>query len=152
MQHDVFFTTPSYFCNTQSSNLEEEYWAATEVYMYPSFYCKSLIFIQIITFMYIAVSSMYKLYSISKFQRWLLNFSCSDWSRWTAYLAIVSSLDYHISLEIVLKKEVSDGDWKLFVSCSFQSPIGIIIFDGWFLINNNNTLLGALYKISMLLQ
>ena len=33
-----------------------------------------------------------------------------------------------MSLEIVLQKEVSDvGDWRFFVSYSFESPIGIII-------------------------
>ena len=34
---------------------------------------------------------------------------------------------YHMSLEIVLPKEVSKGDWKFFVSYSFQSPVGIIL-------------------------
>ena len=57
-------------------------------------------------------------------QRWLLNFSCPYWSRWTTYLAIVT---YHMSLQIILQKEVSKGNWKLFVRYSFQSPIGIIL-------------------------
>ena len=62
-----------------------------------------------------------------------MNFSCSDWSRWTNYLAIVTSLEaMKMSLKIVLQKEVSERDWKCFVSYSFHHQ-----FNGWFLINGD---------------
>ena len=45
--------------------------------------------------------------------------------------------NYHMSLEIVLQKEVSEGlemFWKLFFPVSYRNHP----FDGWFLINGRN--------------
>ena len=42
--------------------------------------------------------------------------------------------NYHMSLKIVLQKEVSEGDWTFLLdklSYWFQSPIGIIILTKW---------------------
>ena len=44
--------------------------------------------------------------------------------------------DNHMSLEIVLQNKVSEGNWKFFVSYSFQSPIGIILLTDDFFIND----------------
>ena len=68
---------------------------------------------------------------VVKFKRWILNFSCSNWSRWTI---VTAPGDYRMSLEIVLQKEVSEGNWKHFVSYSRSCLLSESSF--WWMIFN----------------
>ena len=68
-----------------------------------------------------------------------MNFSCSEWSRWTTYLAIVTSLQPHVIRNCTSKRDFRRGHeifcstifCKLFVPVSYRNHH----FDGWFLIN-----------------